>query len=152
MVSGVVVYPHIVGVWAESAALCAREPGWRDVGGSHCGGSVSRPVGRGLLVSAATALLVADVVGGAAVLYYPFFFPLVEERVHFIVFGLFGFVSMVVFPPRVAWVVCLAMAGGDELLQWWLPDRVGDWRDVAVNSVAGVGGLMLAWSGRKRGG
>lgn len=79
--------------------------------------------------------------------FAPFLFSIVEERIHFVVFGLFGFFSQLLFKNSYGWAVCFAVAGGDELLQWWLPDRVGDWRDVAINASAGLGGLLLAWSG-----
>ena len=38
----------------------------------------------------------------------------------------------------------LALAMGDELLQHFLPSRVGDWRDVGFNALAASGGLLLA--------
>ena len=69
-------------------------------------------------------------------LFAPLFFHRVEERLHFLVFGVFGALSMLVYQPRRAFAFCLAVAFGDELLQYYLPDRVGDWRDVAMNSVA----------------
>ena len=74
-----------------------------------------------------------------------------EERVHFLQYGLLG---ILVFMTRRSgsWWELGALAGfvvlvgiGDELIQWWLPNRVGDLRDVAMNAGAGVLGL---WIGR----
>ncbi|MDT8420478.1 MAG: VanZ family protein [Desulfuromonadales bacterium] len=70
----------------------------------------------------------------------------VEERLHFLVFGIFGALSMLVYRPRRAFAFCLAVAFGDELLQYFLPDRVGDWRDVTVNSVASLAAAFFVWT------
>ncbi len=78
----------------------------------------------------------------------PEVFPLVEERVHFIVFGLFGFFTLRLFPLVPGLAICALVAGLDELLQAYLPDRVGDLRDVGVNLVASIIGGWLAWKGR----
>ncbi len=83
-------------------------------------------------------------------LLFPLTLPLVEERLHFLLFGGFGFFSMLLFPPLLALGVLLAGAGLDEVLQWFLPDRVGDWRDVGFNALASVGGGVAAFFGRKR--
>ncbi len=83
-------------------------------------------------------------------LLLPFTLPVVEERIHFLLFGAFGFFSMLLFPLSVAVMVALLGAGLDELWQWVLPDRVGDWRDVGINAIAGIGGIAAAWLGSKR--
>jgi len=75
----------------------------------------------------------------------PLFLSTVEERVHFIVFGLFGFCTLLLFRLPMAVVICLLVGGLDEILQWYLPDRVGDLRDVGFNSLAGIGGCLLAF-------
>ncbi len=75
---------------------------------------------------------------------YPLTLPIVEERLHFILFGSFGFASLLLFRPVWGLMVCCLMAGGDELLQWFLPTRVGDWRDVGFNLLAGLGGAAFA--------
>lgn len=72
----------------------------------------------------------------------------IEERLHFVTFGVFGFLSTRIFPLRLAIMVCLAGSAGDELFQAWLPDRVGDWRDVLMNTVASAIGLVVARVGR----
>jgi hypothetical protein len=71
-----------------------------------------------------------------------------EERIHFLLFGLFGFTSMRLYPPLSALMWVYVLAGGDELLQWLLPQRVGDWHDVYINLLAGSGGLLLAYVGK----
>ena len=38
--------------------------------------------------------------------------------------------------------VC-AVGAVDELIQWGLPNRVGDWRDVGFNSAAGLLGTLV---------
>lgn len=69
-------------------------------------------------------------------LIVPLLLERVEERMHFLTFGLFGALSMALFSPRHAFIICILGAAGDELLQFYLPDRVGDWRDVAFNALA----------------
>ena len=93
----------------------------------------------GLLLAAAAALF----------LVVPLLLPLVDERLHFLVFGAWGFLSMLLFPLPWALFSVVLVGGLDELLQWWLPDRVGDWRDVGFNVLAGLGGIVLAWPGRR---
>jgi hypothetical protein len=73
----------------------------------------------------------------------------VEERLHFLVFGAFGLVTGRTFTGKMGLLLCIATAGLDELLQWALPDRVGDWRDVGFNLLAVLGGLLLARLGRR---
>lgn len=69
----------------------------------------------------------------------------VEERLHFLVFGIFGGASMFLYAPRSALLLCLTVAVGDEVLQYFLPDRVGDMRDVAMNAVASVAAALFVW-------
>lgn len=66
-------------------------------------------------------------------LVLPLQLPLVEERAHFIIFGVFGFLSFKVFGLRLGLLLCILASTGDELFQWYLPDRVGDWADVRLN-------------------
>ena len=77
--------------------------------------------------------------------------PFVEERLHFILFGAFGFLTMRVFGVSVGLVVCCLFSGLDEGLQWLLPDRVGDWRDVTMNILASGMGMTLAYLGEESG-
>lgn len=74
----------------------------------------------------------------------PYYIPIIEERLHFIVFGLYGYLSMLVLPRFSAYIACLLLGMGDELLQWFLPDRVGDWRDVQFNLLAAFAATLFA--------
>lgn len=76
--------------------------------------------------------------------------PQTEERLHFVTFGIFGFFSRRLFSVWIALLAIVTWSVGDELFQAWLPDRVGDWRDVGINIVAGVIGLGFAWAGPKK--
>jgi peptidoglycan/LPS O-acetylase OafA/YrhL len=91
-----------------------------------------------------------------------------EERLHFLTYGLAGWLicwSMEVMPlasktPKkrnnrpfiVNWLIpCLLvwLAGStDELIQWWLPNRVFDIRDIVFNGTAGITGVALFGTGR----
>ncbi|MEZ5332887.1 MAG: VanZ family protein [Thermoanaerobaculia bacterium] len=71
--------------------------------------------------------------------------PSPEEKIHFIEYGVLAGLlraAMARLPPWVraaAAIVLTALAGlGDETIQRYLPNRVFDWRDVAVNATAGA--------------
>jgi hypothetical protein len=68
--------------------------------------------------------------------------PLPEERLHFITFGFLGFFSAKLFSFRVALLVCGLVSGLDELYQWYLPNRVGELRDVVLNLAASFFGVF----------
>jgi hypothetical protein len=78
--------------------------------------------------------------------------PIPEERFHFLQYGLLGILVLKTARAetwrQLAWmslfVVLIGM--GDELIQWWLPNRVGDLRDVGMNSLAGVLGVWIGKS------
>lgn len=78
-------------------------------------------------------------------LIVPFFMPIIEERVHFIVFGSFGFLSMFIFTPKIAISICISISILDEGLQYYLPDRVGDLFDIAVNITASTAGAVFSY-------
>ncbi|MBF0352774.1 MAG: VanZ family protein [SAR324 cluster bacterium] len=73
-----------------------------------------------------------------------------EERVHFLQYGLVGILTWKTQRGKtwqnVVWALVIATGIGalDELIQWFLPNRVGDWRDVWINTAAGGLGI---WSG-----
>ena len=71
--------------------------------------------------------------------------PIIEERFHFIIFGLFGYLSSTVFPVKITFSICISISVLDEALQWYLPDRVGDLFDVAVNTLASVAGASFSY-------
>ena len=71
------------------------------------------------------------------------------ERIHFIEYAVLGLlISRTVDVRtlnRIIYTGCLiTMLGAvDEIIQWFLPNRVGDMRDVFMNSVGGLSGLWL---------
>lgn len=72
-----------------------------------------------------------------------------EERIHLPLFGVLGFLAARLWPRGPAILLGLGIAAGDELLQAWLPGRVGEWRDAAVNGAAVLIGLVVASTGRR---
>ncbi len=75
-----------------------------------------------------------------------------EERIHFIQYGLCGYLYMeaALTMSAAAWkkvsiaIAATVLAGiGDELIQGILPSRVYDIRDIYFNSFAGVSGVVL---------
>jgi uncharacterized membrane protein YqaE (UPF0057 family) len=93
-----------------------------------------------------------------------------EERLHFIIYGLLGWLICWSLEPAsqnfdhpensskkikimLAWLLpCLLvwLAGGiDELIQWRLPTRVFDIRDIIFNGVAGMMGIAIFATGGK---
>jgi len=75
-----------------------------------------------------------------------------EERIHFIQYGLCGYLYMgaAMTMSAAVWkkvsiaVTITVLAGiGDELIQGILPSRVYDIRDIYFNSFAGVSGVVL---------
>jgi hypothetical protein len=91
-----------------------------------------------------------------------------EERVHFLTYGLVGWMlcwslEEISFPSEsppnyktllLEWLVpfLLVWAAGtvDELIQWWLPNRVFDIRDILFNGIAGMTGVALFATGRRK--
>ena len=71
------------------------------------------------------------------------------ERIHFIEYAVLGLlVSRAVGVRTLSGIIytgCLITLIGavDEIIQWFLPNRVGDMRDVFMNSVGGLSGLWL---------
>lgn len=75
------------------------------------------------------------------------------ERVHFVEFGLIAWLFQRAWRHRpdasalVAPLLAAAIAGiADEAFQWFLPARVGELRDVALNGVAIGCGLLIGWA------
>ena len=67
-----------------------------------------------------------------------------EERLHFLLFGALGWLAPQIMALPWALLSLLSLAIGDEVLQHFLPSRVGELRDVGVNVLAALGGLLLA--------
>ena len=74
------------------------------------------------------------------------------ERLHVVEYGVIG-VSVGAWAPSRGWsrasrallgvASALALGAAEETLQAWLPDRVGQWRDVLLD---GIGGCMGAYA------
>ncbi len=75
--------------------------------------------------------------------------PNATEWIHFVLFGLFGLFATRLWRPAIAVAICLLVSGGDEVLQWFLPDRVGDPRDVLMNIAACLLGASVVLTGRQ---
>ncbi len=77
------------------------------------------------------------------------------ERIHFIEYGTLSLMILTAVRRRTIWQLVLTfifvvLVGiGDELIQWWLPNRVGDVRDVMLNAIGGALGIwfgkLLVW-------
>ena len=71
------------------------------------------------------------------------------ERIHFIEYGVLGVlisraVNIRTFKEIIATCCLITLIGVvDEIIQWYLPNRVGDIRDVTMNSFGGLSGLWL---------
>lgn len=65
------------------------------------------------------------------------------EAVHFLLFSWIGWVCVNTFGPVYGFIMLLSAAVGDEVLQHFLQDRVGDFHDVAVNLISGSIGALL---------
>ena len=74
-----------------------------------------------------------------------------EERVHFMEYGILGIMVYNGFNSNkmkiffLAIVITAIFGTIDELIQWFLPNRVGDIRDVIVNAVSGMLGVWLGY-------
>lgn len=73
------------------------------------------------------------------------------EAVHFLVFSWLGWISSAVFGPFHGAAAMLSIAVGDEILQHFLPSRVGDVHDIVVNAISGFAGwiLRVKWIGKQ---
>ena len=71
------------------------------------------------------------------------------ERIHFVEYAVLGLLISRAVNVRtllgIIYTGCLVTLIGavDEIIQWFLPNRVGDMRDVFMNSVGGSSGLWL---------
>lgn len=74
-----------------------------------------------------------------------------EERLHFLEYGILGCLVLKAMeggwrlPFLSSFVFVSIVGGGDEAIQWLLPNRVGDLRDVLMNSFGGVLGIAITW-------
>ena len=71
------------------------------------------------------------------------------ERIHFIEYAVLGLlisraVNVRTLHGIIATCSLITLIGVvDEIIQWFLPNRVGDMRDVIMNSVGGLSGIWL---------
>ena len=71
------------------------------------------------------------------------------ERIHFIEYAVLGLLisravnvrTLYGIISRCGLIILIGVV--DEIIQWFLPNRVGDMRDVFMNSVGGLSGLWL---------
>lgn len=114
-----------------------------------------------LLVAALIAFLVRNhvppvKVAGSLVIvtlasYCVWRIPLAVERVHILQYALLGWFALRDLKPRgttfrmsiMAFIVCLAVGIVDELIQWVLPYRVFDLKDIVMNGIGGLVGILL---------
>ncbi len=79
-----------------------------------------------------------------------------EERVHFLQYAVLGIMIFKLFSPAssinrliLSSTAVLLVGAIDETIQWFLPNRVGDLKDVALNFIGGVLGVCIGklyWS------
>ena len=72
------------------------------------------------------------------------------ERFHLVEYGLLGFFTFralrLDLPPGsayfIAWGIAIVLGMGDEGIQWVLPNRVFEWKDVGINALSSGLGLV----------
>ena len=82
--------------------------------------------------------------------------PYVVERIHLFEYGLLGWLCAWALEGSGRWpawwpvaMILVTLVGyGDECIQWLLPDRVYDLRDVFTNAGAGLLGVILFATGK----
>lgn len=71
------------------------------------------------------------------------------ERIHFLEYGILGvllykaMISDWNAPVFSSFVLITVIGSGDETIQWFLPNRVGDLRDVFMNCIGGSIGIVV---------
>ena len=66
------------------------------------------------------------------------------EKIHVVLFGTLGFLCRKLFQLPWALLGCAIISLGDEVLQHFLADRVGDIRDVGINLFSACLGIFLS--------
>jgi len=80
------------------------------------------------------------------------------ERIHYLEYGLVAVLALRAFEVAtrdtgayvLACLYVMALGLVDESIQWLLPTRVGEFRDVSINLSAGILGLVLVVAARER--
>ncbi len=73
-----------------------------------------------------------------------------EEKIHFIEYGLLGYIllratSTWARPVAASFIMVSIVGSIDEAIQWALPNRVGDLKDIVLNTLGGAIGINVAW-------
>jgi hypothetical protein len=76
--------------------------------------------------------------------------PLVEERIHVIQYGVLGVLLSTAIPRKLVVACLLGVAAGcvDECIQGYLPDRTFDAWDIAANVISVIAAVLLGQGGR----
>jgi len=106
---------------------------------------------RKIKITALTAALLSVI--AAAYSYILIGIPIAEEKIHFLEYGFLAFLiyrAMRLDIQKVklyVWVLVLTGALGwvDEIIQYFLPNRYFDWRDVIFNAGGGALGLIAVY-------
>jgi VanZ family protein len=78
---------------------------------------------------------------GILAVYLKFLRPI--ELTHFFLFSSLGWFSVSAFGIRKGALMVILIATGDEILQHFLPGRVGDLHDILINNTSGLVGVFL---------
>jgi len=71
-----------------------------------------------------------------------------EERIHFFEYFVLGLITRwAIQSPKRQIIFVIAVGVVDEVIQYLLPQRVGDLRDVFFNALGSVTGLWSGWVG-----
>lgn len=100
-----------------------------------------------------TLILVVLLLGGVVAMGY----ERPEERLHFLEYGILGYLVLKAtmnswrLPVLSSFVLVSIIGIGDETIQRFLPNRVGDIRDVFMNSFGGLLGIGVRglWNGKR---
>lgn len=88
---------------------------------------------------------------GISVLYSLYFLPFPEERLHVVEYSILGWLLGWALARSGKWpawwwsgvLLAWLIGCGDEMIQWFLPNRVFDVRDIFLNGIAGAVGLVI---------
>ncbi len=83
------------------------------------------------------------------ILAIAYFVPIAEDRMHFVLFGGFGFFvgRSLSAAASLVWILCLSFA--DEGVQASVPDRYFSWKDIGMNLVGGCLGYLARRQARR---
>jgi hypothetical protein len=89
----------------------------------------------------------------AAIISYSMTMDIVEERIHLLQFGALGFLIAYdnakfdkISGLLYSLIWCFLIPVIDEVFQYFLPARVGDYRDILFGFIGGLGGILLYFS------